>query len=236
MSLISNTEFHSTKRCENDFGLSGRKRSIEICLGMLICLTAGCAQEMMNQPRVDPQEATAAWGNQSSMRALPPHTVPAKTTIMDQMGEPYARLWPNEIPVEQDETPPAEIDERQLPQIPDALTKGQQLQQTLQRGRERYQIWCLPCHGQLGNGNGEVARRGYYYPASFHTPKLRTKPIGYFYEIIRLGKKNMPAYQAMIAPEDRWSIAAYVRALQLSQSAPESLLTDTDLKRLKTRP
>ena len=221
---------HNISRCCN--AIRGLKI---ICLVLPLLFSSSCAQEMMNQKRVDPQEATAAWGNRSSMRALPAHTVPAKESIMDQMGGPHATLWQARAPAEEI-LPPDKIDESNLPDIPATLNDSHNLLETVQRGQNRFQIWCTPCHGQLGNGNGEVARRGYYYPASFHTPRLRAKSLGYFFEVITQGKKHMPAYRFMIPPDDRWAIAVYLRALQFSQHAPESMLTETDLNQLKTKP
>ncbi|WP_187782222.1 c-type cytochrome [Gimesia chilikensis] len=235
MSLKSSTKSHQIMRKGVTCGHPARKLTRCVCLSLLVSLSAGCAQKMMNQPRVDPQEATTFWGNKSSMRPLPAHTVPANEMISRQMGQPHAQLW--KIPSDQKQTvPPETIDELQIPALPSYLSDNAELRETLQRGQSRYQIWCLPCHGMLGDGNGEVARRGYYYPASFHTPRLRAQSPAYFYAVITQGRKTMPAYSDMLSPRDRWAIAAYVRALQLSQSAPTSLLMETDLKQLNLTP
>jgi mono/diheme cytochrome c family protein len=89
----------------------------------------------------------------------------------------------------------------------------------LQRGRERYDIYCSPCHGLAGRGNGMVVRRGYRQPRSFHDDRLRAQPVGYFYDVITNGFGAMPDYAAQVGVRDRWAIVAYVRALQLSQHA-----------------
>ena len=89
----------------------------------------------------------------------------------------------------------------------------------LDRGQQRFNIYCAPCHSELGDGNGTVVQRGYKRPASYHEPRLRTVPIGYFYDVITNGFGQMPDYSAQVAPADRWAIAAYIRALQLSQAA-----------------
>jgi mono/diheme cytochrome c family protein len=90
----------------------------------------------------------------------------------------------------------------------------------LHRGQERYRIYCSPCHGQVGRGDGTVVRRGFRNkPASFHIDRLRQKPAGYFFDVISNGFGAMQDYSAQIAVEDRWAIVAYVRALQLSQNA-----------------
>ncbi len=89
----------------------------------------------------------------------------------------------------------------------------------VRRGQQRYQIYCTPCHGLTGKGDGMIVRRGYRQPPSFHSDRLRQLPPGYFYDVIAKGFGAMPDYAAQVAVEDRWAIAAYIRALQLSQNA-----------------
>ena len=98
----------------------------------------------------------------------------------------------------------------------------------LQRGRDRYKIFCAPCHGLQGDGNGMAAVRGMKHPPSYHIDRLRQAPNGYFYDVISNGFGAMYSYAERIPPSDRWAIIAYVRALQLSRNAkagdlPESL-------------
>lgn len=94
----------------------------------------------------------------------------------------------------------------------------------LQRGQERYTIFCSPCHGQQGDGNGMVAMRGMKHPPSFHQERLRQVPNGYVYDVITNGFGQMLGYSAQIPPRDRWAIIAYLRALQLSRNARVSEL------------
>ena len=108
-----------------------------------------------------------------------------------------------------------------------------ELTSLLNRGRERYQIHCSPCHGLAGNGDGMVARRGLAYPPSYHSDRLRSKPIKYFFEVATQGIKKMPSYEQYVSVDDRWAIAAYVRALQLSQHAPVDALSAQDKEALK---
>jgi hypothetical protein len=89
----------------------------------------------------------------------------------------------------------------------------------LERGRERYAIFCMPCHGMQGDGNGMVAMRGMKHPPSYHDERLRHEPNGYFYDVITNGFGQMYNYSAQIPPRDRWAIISYVRALQLSRNA-----------------
>ena len=102
----------------------------------------------------------------------------------------------------------------------------------LRRGQQRYTIYCSPCHGLLGRGDGMVVRRGYRPPSSFHVERLRAQPAGYFFDVISHGFGAMPDYAAQIAVRDRWAIVGYLRALQLSQNVPVSTLSPDARARL----
>jgi mono/diheme cytochrome c family protein len=89
----------------------------------------------------------------------------------------------------------------------------------LRRGQERFNIYCSPCHARTGEGDGMIVRRGYRRPPSYHDERLRTAPIGHFFDVITNGFGAMPDYASQIAAEDRWAVSAYIRALQLSAHA-----------------
>ena len=93
------------------------------------------------------------------------------------------------------------------------------------RGQTRYEIYCSPCHGRVGNGLGMIVRRGFKQPPSYHIERLRTAPIGHYYEVITNGYGAMLNYAAQVQPRDRWAIIAYIRALQLSQNVTGADLT-----------
>ena len=103
----------------------------------------------------------------------------------------------------------------------------------MRRGRERYDIFCSPCHGLTGEGDGMVVQRGYRRPPSFHVDRLRQAPPGHVYDVITSGFGAMPDYAAQIPVRDRWAIAAYMRALQLSQNATVAELSPDAQGRLK---
>ena len=90
--------------------------------------------------------------------------------------------------------------------------------QVMARGQERFNIFCIPCHDQLGNGNGIIVQRGLRQPPSLHIERLRNEPVGHFFDVITNGLGSMYGYSERIKPEDRWAIVAYIKALQLSQS------------------
>lgn len=90
----------------------------------------------------------------------------------------------------------------------------------LQRGQERFRIYCTPCHSELGDGHGMIVQRGFPAPPSYHTDRLRGAPTQHFYDVITNGYGAMYSFAGRVAPADRWAIAAYIRALQLSQHPP----------------
>jgi len=92
----------------------------------------------------------------------------------------------------------------------------------LERGQERYNIYCTPCHSRVGNGEGMIVERGYRPAGNFHTPRLMAAPLGHFFNVMTHGYGAMPEYAAQVAPQDRWAIVAYIKALQLSQDAKDS--------------
>jgi hypothetical protein len=91
--------------------------------------------------------------------------------------------------------------------------------QVLERGRERYNIYCSPCHDYLGTGHGMIVQRGFQPPPSYHNDRLRKAPLGHFFDVITNGFGAMHSYADRVSPEDRWAIIAFIRALQLSQHA-----------------
>lgn len=104
--------------------------------------------------------------------------------------------------------------------------------QLLDRGQQRFNIYCSPCHGPLGDGDGMVARRGLKIPANFHTDRLRDAPPGYLFQVITNGYGAMPDYRNQVQIADRWAIVAYIRALQLSQNSTEAEVPPEDRKKL----
>ncbi|MBP9664040.1 MAG: cytochrome c [Pyrinomonadaceae bacterium] len=108
---------------------------------------------------------------------------------------------------------PNDIDEFPIP-----VTK-----ELVERGRERFNINCIVCHGPVGNGDGMVVRRGFPKPPTYHDDRLRNAPVGHFFDVITNGWGKMPSYAYQVQPADRWAIVAYIRALQISQDPEENL-------------
>jgi hypothetical protein len=163
---------------------------------LLAGLSLACRQDMHDQPKLKPYASSGFFADQRGSRQLV-----AGTVARGQLRED-ALLFTGK----QDGKPAAEL--------PFPLTL-----EVLERGQQRYLIYCTPCHGQTGRGDGIVVRRGYRKPTTFHDARLRGEPVGYFYDVVANGFGAMPDYQAQIAVRDRWAIAAYVKTLQLSQYA-----------------
>jgi mono/diheme cytochrome c family protein len=160
-------------------------------------LTLACRQDMHDQPRYKPLAGSDFFGDGRSARPLVAGTV-ARGHLKDDAVFHTGK------------TGDAPTDSLPFPVTGDVLRRGQQ----------RYRIFCTPCHGQTGRGDGMVVRRGYRKPVSFHDDRLRGLPAGYFFDVMTNGFGAMPDYASQIPPGDRWAIVAYVRALQLSQHAP----------------
>jgi mono/diheme cytochrome c family protein len=169
----------------------------------------GAKRDMVEQPRYAPGAGSPLFDDGLASRPPPPGSVPHARG--DLAATSSGRLG----------TEAAEADARaaaqdRLPERPERAL--------LLRGRERYTIYCVPCHSPLGDGDGRVVRRGFPAPPSYHLARLRAAPDRHFYDVITRGHGVMPAYGDRIGPEDRWAIVAYIRALQLSQHAPAARL------------
>jgi hypothetical protein len=165
---------------------------------LMICLAliTGCALDMRHQPRYEAFEESAFFEDNLSARPPVADTVARGQLRNDehlytgQVNGDFAQSFPFTVTLE-----------------------------VLERGRERYDIFCAPCHGRVGDGQGIIVEYGLREPPSFHTPELREKASGYYFDLITRGTRVMPSYASRIRPEDRWAIVAYIRALQLSQNA-----------------
>jgi len=178
---------------------------------LLVSLGLGCRQDMHDQPKYRPLRGSDSFADARSARPLVAGTVARGALREDDAfftGKSGGELV-TEIPVEM--TP--------------AL---------LARGQDRYQVFCAPCHGRTGEGNGMVVQRGYRQAANYHIDRLRMVPVGYFVDVMTNGFGVMPDYRAQIAPEDRWRIAAYVRALQLTRVATEKDVPAGELEKMNS--
>jgi hypothetical protein len=173
------------------------------CLSAIGILLAGCRLDMHVQPKYLPYEATDFFGDGRSERPPVSGTVARGHLRLDELlytGKENGVL---------------------ADKFPFPITRAD-----LERGRERYNIYCTPCHDYTGSGHGMIVQRGFPPPPSFHIDRLRNAPTGHYFDVMTNGLGAMYSYAARVEPEDRWRIAAYLRALQLSrhatiQDAPE---------------
>lgn len=182
-----------------------------IPIALLVALASGCElrKAMYDQPKYEPLEHTDFFGDNRSARDLIPGTV-----AQGQLRE-------------NDHLYTGKVGGADATTFPFAVTEA-----VLKRGQQRFDIYCMPCHGQAGYGDGMVVRRGYKAPPSFHQDRLRNAAPGYFYGVIANGFGVMASYADQIPVEDRWAIAAYVKALQLSQNATLDDVPESERKSL----
>ncbi|CAN5500516.1 hypothetical protein BH11ARM2_BH11ARM2_32290 [soil metagenome] len=193
----------------NSFPNRGSRFAISSLALASTLFLAGCHTDMWRQQKQGPLDESTFFADGQASRPLLPGTIAKGHLRKDDAFFTGAQngKWVTELPV--------------------PLTEA-----LLRRGQDRFQAYCTPCHGQLGNGQGMIAHRGFNVRrpvGNFHTDRLRKMPIGHFYDVITNGYGAMYSYASRVEPADRWAIASYIRALQLSQDAP---LSDADPEKL----
>lgn len=179
-----------------------RKNSVRVlALGAVaaLLLIAGCRQDMQDEPKMIPQRGTTLFPDGRSARPQVANTVARGQLDQDQYF--YTGL----------------INGKEQDAMPFPVTMA-----VLERGQERFNIYCTPCHSRVGNGDGMIVQRGYKPAGNFHDPKRLAEPLSHYFYVMTNGYGAMPDYSAQLTPADRWAVAAYIRALQLSQSATMS--------------
>lgn len=174
---------------------------------------AGCRQDMHDAPRYEAYEASTFFADGRASRHPPLGTVARGQLRADE------HLYTGKI------------DGEFADRFPFAISRAD-----LERGRERYNVYCSPCHGQVGDGQGMVVQRGMRQAATYHQDRLRQERVGYFFDVITNGFGAMQGYAEQVSVRDRWLIAAYIRALQFSQHAPLEVVGPADRPRLDQPP
>jgi len=172
-------------------------RRLTLWILLLGLALTGCGRNMYEQARYEEDEPAPFFTDGTSSRPLIEGTVSRSRGEIDEVF--FTGQDENGLLTE----PPLEVTEA-----------------VLERGQQRYNIYCSPCHNYSGNGEGMIVQKGFVQPASFHEPRLRAAPVGYFFQVITNGFGQMYSYASRVPPEDRWAISAYIRALQYSQNAP----------------
>ena len=183
---------------------------IQIAAAVILTALAGCHGDMYDQPRYDPLEKSDFFADGRASRPVVAGAI-ARGDLRDDesfyTGKKDGKLV---------DKPPVEIN-----------------QALVERGRERFNIFCTPCHGRAGYGDGMIVRRGFRQPPTYHSDRLRGVPIGHFFDVMTNGFATMPDYAEQIPVRDRWAIAVYVRALQLSQYSNLDELDESERRRLE---
>lgn len=183
-----------TAECRN--GLRSRRRlAVPAVCVLLFALLTGCHQKMANQPINNPLEPSDFFPDGMSARPRVPGTVARGELTTNPFMES------------------GKVNGQLADGYPFAVTGD-----VLDRGQQRFNIYCAPCHGRVGDGNGMIPARGYRRPPSFHTDALRSAKTGHFFDVMTNGFGSMPPYNVQVSVSDRWAIVAYIRALQRSQN------------------
>ncbi len=161
-----------------------------------VMLGAGCRDDMHVQPKYEPLDPSSFFADGRSARQPVPGTV-ARGEL--RINEAMYAGKVNGVPVDKFPFPISRKD--------------------LERGRERFNIYCTPCHDYTGSGHGMIVQRGFPPPPSYDIDRLRNAPVGHFFDVMTNGYGSMYSYASRVSVKDRWRIAAYIRALQLSQHA-----------------
>jgi mono/diheme cytochrome c family protein len=156
---------------------------------------------MQNQPKFVPQRSTTFFADGRSVRPQVEHTVARGQ--LDEDSFFYTGL----------------INGKEIDALPFPVTMP-----VLARGQERFNIYCTPCHSRVGNGAGMIVQRGYKPAGNFHSGRILAEPLGHYFYVMTNGYGAMPDYSAQLPPADRWAVAAYIRALQYSQNATQSMV------------
>jgi mono/diheme cytochrome c family protein len=212
-------------RSEKKSTIGNRQSAMLLMLFCLFTATA-CRRDMQDQPKMKPFRGTSFFADGLSARQPVEGTIPRgflrtdtalftgkKNKNLTNIGGPApdtssAATTPAGTATSGQNAYPDDVETFPFPVTAD----------TVKRGRERYDIFCSVCHGKTGRGDGMIVRRGFRRAASFHDDRLRTAPVGHFFDAITNGWGAMPSYAPQIPVQDRWAIIAYIRALQASQN------------------
>jgi hypothetical protein len=192
---------------------AARTLGLRAALGLAALLLSGCRMDMHIQPKYLPYEPTDFFADGREERQPVPDTVARGQLRLDELF--YSGKENG-----------AEADVFPFP-----ITRAD-----LERGRERYNVYCTPCHDYTGGGQGMIVQRGFPQPPSYHIQRLRAAPVGHFYGVITNGFGAMYSYAARIEPADRWRIAAYIRVLQLSRNATIGDVPPAERAKLEATP
>lgn len=184
----------------------------------LVALGAGCRYDMQDQPRYKAYKQSDFFADKRASRDLPNGTVPRGQ--LRENKALYTGKKENVDPNAQVQTTTDAAGNTLIASFPDAIEEFPVpvTEELVNRGEERYKVFCIVCHGPVGNGDGMIVRRGFSKPPTYNDDRLRNAPVGHFFDVITNGQGKMNSYASQIPVADRWAIVAYIRALQISQN------------------
>ena len=200
----------------------GKLTAFYLLIAVCCLLAVGCRQDMHDQPRYKAHKKSDFFKDGKSMRELPAETVPrgflredkAFYTGKSESGQNPTSNAPAAIPTTDASGNTLVTDFSGLVgEFPVPVTK-----ELIDRGEQRYKVFCIVCHGPVGNGDGMIVRRGFSKPPTYNDDRLRNAPVGHFYNVITVGQGKMNGYASQIPVADRWAIVSYIRTLQISQN------------------
>ena len=198
-------------------------KSRAIYLLLLLLISAGCRRDMQDQPKIKPLRGTTFFRDGLGSRQPIEGTIPrghlrsnVEYFTGKKAGAPTASATPQQQVAGAQGNAPGGAQTSNFPDDVDTFPVPI-TQEVVERGRQRFEIFCSACHGFTGNGDGMIVRRGFRRAASFNDDRLRQAPVGHFFDAMTNGWGAMPSYAAQIPVQDRWAIIAYIRALQMSQ-------------------
>ena len=194
------------------------KLAIYCLLVTAFCLLAGCRYDMQDQPRYKAYKQSDFFADKRASRDLPDGTVPRG--LLRENKALYTGKKENADPNAQVQTTTDASGNTLISSFPNDIEEFPipVTQELIDRGEERYKVFCIVCHGPVGNGDGMIVRRGFVKPPTYNDDRLRNAPVGHFFDVITNGQGRMNSYASQIPVADRWAIVAYIRALQISQN------------------
>lgn len=210
------------KRPERRIGLRAALILTAVCT-LLLTAACGVRSDMQDQPRYDAYEKSDFFSDGRSSRDYPEGTI-ARGHLEENKAF-YTGKIDNPDPNAQAATSTDASGNTVVASFPNAVTEFPLpvTKELIDRGEDRYKIYCIVCHGQFGEGDGMVVRRGFPKPPTYHDDRLRNAPVGHFFDVITNGWGKMNSYGFQVQPADRWAIAAYIRTLQLSRNPDANL-------------
>ena len=195
-----------------------RRSIFAFCLLIFALSAVGCRYDMQDQPRYKAFKKSDFFSDDKAMRDLPEGTV-ARGHLRENKAF-YTGKKDNADPNAQVQTTTDSKGNTVVASFPNDITEFPVpvTKELIDRGQQRFNIYCIVCHGPTGNGDGMIVRRGFSQPPTYHDDRLRNAPVGHFFDVMTNGWGKMNSYASQVPPADRWAIVAYIRTLQLSQN------------------